>query len=164
MKHWGPSTTRPRSHSYSVQLNNIFFSNGDSRNMKRSSSNLLTSLLWTAFRTSRIEIKLISKFLWTNLFYAMLTKGYNDNNNFAYHKNGKLRLWHVHLGPKQTHPGYSAKQEPQFNVPVAVDQQHKPIYNSTSLPIYRESMKRDIAGFLKAVLPWPTERQSWRQK
>jgi len=45
-------------------------------------------------------------------------------------------------------------------VPVAVDQQDKPIYNSTSLAIYGESMERDIVGFLKAVLPWPIERQS----
>ena len=38
----------------------------------------------------------------------------NNNNNFAYHKNGKPRLWHVlvNLGPKQTHPGYLAKEEP----------------------------------------------------
>ena len=162
----GPSTTRPRSTSCYITLNQHFFSNGDSRNMKRSNSNLLTSLLWMSFRTRRIEIKLRSQFLWTNLFYAMLRKGYNSNNvnYFAYHKNGKLRLWHVHLGPKQTHPGYLAKQEPLFIVPVAVDQQDKPIYNSTSLAIYGESMERDIAGFLKAVLPWPTEQQSWRQK
>ena len=124
--------------------------------MKRSSSNLLTSLLWMSFWKSRIEIKWKSKFLWTNLFYAMLRKGYNDNNNyFAYHKNGKLRLWHVHLGPKQTHPGYLAKQEPLFIVPVAVDQQDKPIYNSTSLALYGESMERYIAGFLRQYYRGP---------
>ena len=141
----GNETLRPFDNKTEIKLifrsveSTFFFSNGDSRNMKRSSSNLLTSLLWMSFRTSGIEIKWKSKFLWTNLFYAMLTKGYNNNNNFAYHKNGKLRLWHVHLGPKQTHPGYSAKQEPQFIVPIAVDQQDKPIYNSTSLPIYKEN-------------------------
>ena len=125
--------------------------------MKRSSSNLLTSLLWMSFWKSRIEIKWKSKFLWTNLFYAMLRKGYNSNNvnYFAYHKNGKLRLWHVHLGPKQTHPGYLAKQEPLFIVPVAVDQQDKPIYNSTSLAIYGESMERDIVDFWRQYYRGP---------